>query len=80
MPINNPLRNIITLLLVLTLCNLAASFAALRAVKTARADVHEHIERIDVAITQLTGITSKLCAEHGDVCTSIAPAPVTAAK
>lgn len=68
MPINNPMRNIITLLLVLTLCNLAASFAALRAVKTARADVHEHIERIDVAINQLTAVTTRLCAQHGGVC------------
>jgi hypothetical protein len=65
---NPHIRNTIALLLILTVANLAASFAALRAVRTVRDDSRAHIERVDDAITRLTVLTTKLCAQHGDVC------------
>lgn len=69
------IRNAVTLCLVLTLCNLAASFAALRAVRAVRDDARVHIERVDAAITQLTNITTRLCAQHDTACTMPVSAP-----
>jgi len=75
---SNLIRNAVTLLFILTLCNLAASFAALRAVRSVRDDARVHIERVDSAIVQLTGITSRLCAQHGDTCQTVTvSAPAT---
>ena len=68
MPINSSIRNIITLLLVLTLANLAASFAALHAVRAVRDDSRAHIERIDNALGQLVTVTTQLCAQIGQSC------------
>lgn len=65
------IRNTVTLLLILTLANLAASFAALRAVRTVRDDAQAHMQRVDVAIVQLSAITSRLCAQHGDTCSTM---------
>lgn len=62
-------RNAVTLLLILTLANLAASFAALRAVRSVRDEAQAHMQRVDVAIVQLSSITTRLCAEHGNTCT-----------
>ena len=67
----NHIRNIITLLMILTLANLAASVTALRAVHAVRDDNRAHIERIDTAIVQLTAVTAQLCAQRGDVCAAI---------
>lgn len=68
MPINSSIRNIITLLLILTLANLAASFVALRAVRIARDESQAHIQRIDAAIERLTVITTQLCAQRAGPC------------
>lgn len=62
------IRNTVALLLVLTLANLAASFAALRAVRSVRDDAQAHMQRVDTAIVQLSAITARLCAEHGNAC------------
>jgi hypothetical protein len=67
-------RNAITLLLILTLANLAASFAALRAVHTAQQSVRAHMMKVDTAISSLTIITSQLCAKHDDTCGETAAA------
>jgi len=64
----NHIRNIITLLMILTLANLAASFAALRAVHAVRDDNRAHIERIDQTLAQLVTVTTSLCAQRGDSC------------
>lgn len=65
------MRNVITLLLVLTVANLAASYSALRAVRIMRDDSQVQIQRIDTAIVTLTQVTHRLCAEHGDTCTAV---------
>lgn len=65
------IRNTVTLLLILTLANLAASFAALRAVRAVRDDAQVHMQRVDAAIVQLSAVTSRLCAEHGQTCATI---------
>lgn len=62
------IRNVVTLLLILTLANLAASFAALRAVSAVRKDAQAHIERVDAAVMKLTDITTRLCAQHVENC------------
>lgn len=64
---HNVTRNIAALLLVLTLCNLGASFAALRAVRAERA-ITPHLERVDAAIERLTAITVNLCSQPGVNC------------
>lgn len=65
------LRNVIALLLVLTLANLAASYSALRAVRIMRDDSQVQIRRIDTAIVTLTQVTQRLCSEHGDACATV---------
>lgn len=65
------IRNTVTLLLILTLANLAASFAALRAVRSVRDDAQAHMQRVDAAIVQLSTITTRLCAEHGNTCSTM---------
>lgn len=71
------IRNTVTLLLILTLANLAASFAALRAVREVRTESQMHMQRVDAAVIQLAAITSRLCADHGGSCATIAvSAPV----
>jgi len=71
------IRNTVTLLLILTLANLAASFAALRAVRAVRDDAQVHMQRVDAAIVQLSAVTACLCAEHGQTCAAtVASAPV----
>lgn len=70
------IRNTVTLLLILTLANLAASFAALRAVRAVRDDAQAHMQRVDAAIVQLSAVTARLCAEHGGTCaTTLVSAP-----
>lgn len=72
------IRNTVTLLFILTLANLAASFAALHAVRSVREDAQAHMQRVDVALVQLTAITTRLCAEHGNTCSTMtvsAPVP-----
>lgn len=64
-------RNIAAILLVLTLANLAASFAALYAVRKVRDDGYAHISRIDDAIGKLADITGRLCAQRGETCYTI---------
>lgn len=68
------LRNTVSLLLVLTLANLAASFAALRAVRAARADAEVHLRTVDAAIVQLSAVTATLCRQHGDACVTLVAA------
>lgn len=65
------IRNTVTLLLILTLANLAASFAALRAVRAVRDDAQMHMQRVDAAIVQLSAVTSRLCAQHGESCNTM---------
>lgn len=64
---HNIVRNIVALLLILTLCNLAASFAALHAVRSERS-IAPHLEKVDAAIERLTAITTTLCQQHGTAC------------
>lgn len=68
MPSGNHIRNIITLLLILTLTNLVASFAAFYAVRSVRDDSRARIERIDAAINHLTNVAVQLCTQRPDVC------------
>ena len=65
------IRNTVTLLLILTLANLAASFAALRAVRAVRDDSQVHMQRVDAAIERLTLVTTRLCEQHDDACSRI---------
>jgi hypothetical protein len=73
------IRNAVTILLILTLANLAASFAALRAVRSVRDDNKAHIQRIDDALVRLADTTNRLCAQRGADCaqTVLVTAPST---
>ena len=64
----NHIRNIIALLLVLTLANLAASFMALRAVRMTREATQPRMEKIERTLDRLVTVTTSLCAQHSDVC------------
>jgi hypothetical protein len=65
-------RNALALLLVLTLCNLAASFAALHAVRSQRADALIRVARVDFALATLTKTVEALCAKQKGACDSAA--------
>lgn len=65
------MRNVITLLFVLTLANLAASFSALHAVHVMRDDTQAQIRHVDAAVVSLATVTQRLCADRGVVCGTV---------
>lgn len=64
----NIIRNAVTLLLILTLANLAASFAALYAVRTMRDDARQKLDRIEETTAYLEATVATLCARTATVC------------
>lgn len=68
----NIVRNAVTLLLILTLANLAASFAALRAVQTIRDDSRQKLQRLELTTAYLDATVATLCARTDTACP---PAP-----
>lgn len=62
------IRNLIAILLVLTLANLVASFTALRAVRTDREIAATRHARIDATLARIDAAVSQLCDERGTTC------------
>lgn len=73
----NLIRNTVTLLFVLTLANLAASFAALYAVRTIRDDAQQKLARIEQTTEYLGAAVAQLCQANPVTCPP-APAPIAA--
>ena len=68
----NIIRNAVALLLVLTAANLAASFAALYAVRVIREDSKRELQRIEMTMAYLDATVATLCARTSTACP---PAP-----
>lgn len=64
----NIIRNAVALLLVLTAANLAASFAALYAVKTIRDESGQQLRKIENTTAYLGATVQTLCARTATVC------------
>lgn len=62
------IRNLIAILLVLTLANLVASFTALRAVRADRDLAATRHARIDATLARIDDAVTHLCAERGTTC------------
>lgn len=60
------IRNAIALLLVLTAANLAASFAALKAVRTIRDDSRQELAYLSATVATLCARTSTVCPPPPD--------------
>ena len=64
----NIMRNAVALLLVLTAANLAASFAALYAVRTLRDDSQRSDKRMEATMAYLDATVATLCARTSTAC------------
>lgn len=62
------IRNAVALLLVLTAANLAASFAALYAVRDMRKDAYRELQRIEQTTAYLDAAVATLCARTATAC------------
>lgn len=62
------IRNAIALLLVLTAANLAASFAALYAVRMIRDDSTKNLQKIEETTAYLGATVATLCTRTSTVC------------
>lgn len=62
------IRNLIAILLVLTLANLVASFTALRAVRADREMAQARHARIDATLARIDDTVTRLCSERGATC------------
>lgn len=66
---SNILRNTLTILFVLTLTNIAASFITLHAVR-GQYILAQRLDQTDKNIAHLTDVVSVLCANHNIKCSN----------
>ncbi len=64
----NLVRHTVALLLILTACNLAASFGALMAARAARNDAQEKLQRIEETTAYLSATVATLCERTTTAC------------